>query len=129
MNTDNTTPDPQPDLETELYNFLEKTQTLNPQQQKSLRKILKKPVPNDILWSNIISLMENIGCRIKYRGGSKFSIAKDGAMMFDHRPHGNQASPENVKKIKSFLEKLKAKHDAKEKQEMEKKNDTANNAI
>jgi len=79
-------------------------QTTNSKQQKTLERIFTTPVPNNILWSEIESLLRNLGCVIQYKGGSKVKIAKDTEKALIHRPHpGNQTPPETVIDIRTML--------------------------
>jgi hypothetical protein len=83
-------------------------QVTNSKQLKTLIRIFMVPTPNDILWQAIESLLNHVGCTIKYRGnGSKLRITKDSAVLSEHRPHpSNQTPPFTVERIKKFLAKI-----------------------
>jgi hypothetical protein len=82
-------------------------QITNSKQRKILERIFAEPIPNDILWTDIESLLRHIGCKIEYRGGSKIKIIKDTKKLFDHRPHpSNQTPSRTVKVIKNFLTRI-----------------------
>ena len=80
-------------------------QITNSKQRKTLKKIFTLPTPNDILWTDIESLLKHIGCVIEYNKGSRMTFKKDKEMIFIHRPHPQkQTPPETIKEIKNFLE-------------------------
>ena len=79
----------------------------NSKHKKTLKKIFEKPTPNDILWSDVESLLKHVGCTLKYQGGSSVKITKDSESMFAHRPHPtNQSPPRLTKRFKIFLEQI-----------------------
>lgn len=76
----------------------------NSKQRRTLEKIFEKPTPNNILWKDIESLLNHIGCMLKYPGGSIAKISKGEARILDHRPHpGNQTPSRTTGRIRIFL--------------------------
>ena len=78
---------------------------LNTTQSKVLAQIQTTPIPKDIPWFKIESLLIALGCTIDYRGGSKLEIAKGNRSILEHRPHNTKHTPpETIKRIKTFLQ-------------------------
>ena len=66
------------------------------------------PVPENLHWDDIESLLMAVGCTVKNRGGSKVGFGKDGEMLYVHRPHPQkEAKGYVIRKIKAFLVILK----------------------
>ena len=79
----------------------------NSKQLETLEKVFKLPTPNNILWTDIISLLKHVGCTIEYRGGSEVKATKGTKKMFEHRPHpSNQTPCRTVKTIRTFLTRI-----------------------
>jgi hypothetical protein len=77
---------------------------MNNKQQETLEAIFSIPVPKNLQWDDIESLLSAVGCTIKNRGGSKVGFGKDGEMLYIHRPHPQkEAKGYIVRKVKAFL--------------------------
>jgi len=77
----------------------------NAKQRRTLERIFKQPTPNDILWSNIESLL-----KLEYREGSRVKITKGNITHRCHRPHpSNQTKPHTVEGIRNFLDEIGVK--------------------
>jgi hypothetical protein len=76
----------------------------NNRQRKILQRIFKRPTPNDIPWSDIVTLFEHLGFTVEYGTGSKTKVMADAKAFFCHRPHpSNQTDPCIVRNIRNFL--------------------------
>jgi hypothetical protein len=78
--------------------------TMNSKHIKTKSAILSQPIPKNITWDEIISLLLALGCTITEHGGSAVTFHKNKKPLFLHRPH-----PETtlkiyaVKKIRNYL--------------------------
>jgi hypothetical protein len=80
---------------------------MNGKQRETLTAIFSEPVPKNLLWDDMESLLKAIGCKVKHRGGSKIGFGKDNEMLYAHRPHPQkEAKVFAVKKVRAFLERL-----------------------
>jgi len=78
-------------------------------QRKTLERVFAQPTPNDVLWSDIESLLTHLGCTIKYLGGSRVRFAKGSERHFAHRPHPSNQTPSlTIKGIRNFLARIGA---------------------
>jgi len=81
----------------------------NAKQRKTLRKIFAKPIPNDILWTDIVSLFNYMGFTVEYGMGSRVRFVKNAYIHLCHRPHpGNQTQSITIKGIRNFLKEIGA---------------------
>lgn len=55
--------------------------------RRTLERIFTKPVPTDIDWADIESMMRNAGVAVKERPDSRVVLVKDGEIMVVRRPH------------------------------------------
>jgi hypothetical protein len=79
---------------------------MNKKQQATLEAIFAEPVPKNLLWTDIESLLKAVGCNVKNRGGSKVGFSLDNDMLYAHRPHPQkEAKTFAVSKVKDFLKK------------------------
>lgn len=78
---------------------------MNSQHKKTLASIFKTPVPKNILFSHVESLLLGVGCEIIEGNGSRVAF-KMGIVRLDvHRPHPEkEAKPYQIRDVKSFLE-------------------------
>ncbi|WP_213990936.1 type II toxin-antitoxin system HicA family toxin [Sodalis sp. dw_96] len=60
---------------------------LRKKQQVVLNQIFKSPVPSNIKWSEIESLIRALGGEIKEGGGSRVRFLLNGGIARFHRPH------------------------------------------
>ena len=80
---------------------------MNSGQRKTLEAIFSNPIPKNILWDDMESLLKSVGCTVKNRGGSKVAFGKGTEMLYVHRPHPQkEATAFVVSKIRVFLERL-----------------------
>ena len=80
---------------------------MNSKQRATFEAIFSEPVPKNIPWDDIESLLKAIGCKVKNRGGSKVGFGKDNEMLYAHRPHPQkEAKAFAINKVRVFLERL-----------------------
>jgi hypothetical protein len=56
-------------------------------QQEALEKIFKTPVPSNMKWSEIESLIKALGGEVKQGDGSRVRFLLNGSIARFHRPH------------------------------------------
>jgi hypothetical protein len=77
---------------------------LNSKQTKTKYAIFSQPIPNNITWDEVVSLLKAVGCVLTQRGGSSILFTRGNDKQILHRPH-----PENtlkiyaLKEVRSFL--------------------------
>ena len=49
--------------------------------------IFKRPIQSNIKWSDVISLLKNLGAEVSEGNGSRVPIALNGIRAVFHRPH------------------------------------------
>lgn len=78
----------------------------NSKQRATYHRLFAQPIPNDILWDDILSLLRHLGYTIEPRGGSLFRFRKGTARgIIMHRPHpSSQTSIAAIKELRAFLE-------------------------
>ena len=77
---------------------------MNSKQRKTLEAIFFEPVPKNLPWDDIESLLKAVGCKVNNRGGSKAGFGKDNEMLYVHRPHPQkEAKGYAISKVKAFL--------------------------
>jgi len=82
---------------------------MNSRQRKTLEAIFSTPVPKNLRWDDIESLLIAVGCKMKNRGGSKIGFAKSGLVLFVHRPHPQkEAAAFVIRDVKEFLVRIGA---------------------
>ena len=80
---------------------------MNNKQRKTLEAIFSEPIPQNLLWDDIESLLKAVGCEVKNRGGSRVGFGKDNEMLYAHRPHPQKvAKAFAINKVRAFLEHL-----------------------
>jgi hypothetical protein len=80
---------------------------MNSKQRKTLEAIFLEPVPKNLLWDDIESLLMAIGCKMKNRGGSRVGFAKDSFVLYVHRPHPQKETATfTIRDVKEFLERI-----------------------
>ena len=83
---------------------------LNSNQHDTLRQLFANPVPVNLEWRKIESLLLAIGCRAVEGRGSRLRFERDGTVATFHRPHpAKEAKPYQVKDARAYLELLGVK--------------------
>jgi predicted RNA binding protein YcfA (HicA-like mRNA interferase family) len=81
--------------------------SLNSNQQDTLRQIYANPVPVNLEWRKVESLLLSIGCQVVEGRGSRVRFEKDGKVATFHRPHpAKEAKPYQVRDVREYLELL-----------------------
>ena len=77
---------------------------MNNRQRKTLTAVFATPVPNNLAWAEIESLLDSLGAKKVNRDGSAMSFALNGARLDVHRPHPQkEAKPYVVRNTARFL--------------------------
>jgi hypothetical protein len=78
---------------------------VNSKQQKTFALIFKNPVPSNILWSDIESLLISLGAEITEGTGSRLRVKLKGVRAVFHRPHPQRTTDRGaVGSVRRFLE-------------------------
>lgn len=79
---------------------------LSNRHKESKRRIEETPTLANIKWTEVVSLLEALGCTVAATKGSMYRIAgPHGKKMVAHRPHpGNECNKGLVERIRDFLE-------------------------
>ncbi|MEY3356797.1 MAG: type II toxin-antitoxin system HicA family toxin [Burkholderiaceae bacterium] len=81
--------------------------SLNGNQQDTLRQIYANPVPVNLEWRKVESLLLAIGCQLVEGRGSRVRFEKNGKVATFHRPHpAKEAKPYQVRDARAYLELL-----------------------
>lgn len=79
---------------------------MNRRQRATLAAIFAKPVPQDIRWTDIESLIKTLDGKVEEREGSRVAIKLNGIRAVFHRPHPRPETDRNaVRDMREFLEK------------------------
>ena len=77
---------------------------MNNRQRKTLKAVFATPVPKNLAWAEIESLLDSLGAKKVSRDGSAVSFALNGARLDVHRPHPQkEAKPYVVRNTARFL--------------------------
>ena len=77
---------------------------MNSRQRKTLESIFKDPVSANIVWRDIESLLNALGCEITEGSGSRVRLALSGIRAVFHRPHPDPNTDRGaVKSMRRFL--------------------------
>ncbi len=81
--------------------------SLNGNHQDTLRQIYANPVPVNLEWRKVESLLLAIGCQLVEGRGSRVRFEKNGKVATFHRPHpAKEAKPYQVRDARAYLELL-----------------------
>lgn len=81
--------------------------SLNGNHQDTLRQIYANPVPVNLEWRKVESLLLAIGCQLVEGRGSRVRFEKNGKVAAFHRPHpAKEAKPYQVRDARAYLELL-----------------------
>jgi hypothetical protein len=73
--------------------------------QKTLEQIFSRPVSGNIKWSDIESLFQGLGAKIKEREGSRIGVVLFGEIQVFYRPHPSPDTDKGaVSSIRKWLE-------------------------
>jgi hypothetical protein len=77
---------------------------VNSRQRKTFEALFKEPVPANIAWKDIESLLVAIGCEVSEGRGSRLRLALNGVKAVFHRPHPEPTTDRGaVKSMRRFL--------------------------
>lgn len=83
---------------------------MNNRHQKTLKAIFSYPVPSNLEWKRIESLLMAIGAQRIEGDGSRVRFVLNGVVGTFHRPHPQkEAKPYQVRDVKELLEKAGVK--------------------
>ena len=84
---------------------------MNNKHRKTLEAIFKTPAPKNIIFSDVVSLIKNIGAEfIEDKRGSRVGFILNGVKITIHAPHpGKELKQYAVRDIKEFLKKAGVK--------------------
>ncbi len=83
---------------------------LNRKQRATLATIFRNPVPHNIRWTDIESLISALGGTVREREGSRVAFKLNGIHAVFHRPHPRREADRNtVRDLRDFLEKAGVK--------------------
>ncbi len=78
---------------------------LNNKQTKTLKAIFQTPVRSDILWSDIVRLLEALGADVTQGRGSRVRVYLNRERAVFHEPHPEKETDKGaVKSVRAFLE-------------------------
>ena len=73
--------------------------------EKTLIALFASPVPRNIPFRNVVSLLTALGCRVKQREGSRIDFIHGRRSLHLHEPHpGKEIKPYQVKAVREFLQ-------------------------
>jgi hypothetical protein len=77
---------------------------MNAKHRKTLELIYENPVRSDVAWSDIESLLINVGAEISEGRGSRVRVALNGIRAVFHRPHPKRETDKGaLKSMRRFL--------------------------
>lgn len=77
---------------------------MNGRQRKTFSVAFAVPVPKNLAWADIESLLDSLGAKKVNRDGSAVSFAFNGARLDVHRPHPQkEAKPYVIRNTAQFL--------------------------
>ncbi|QBF25477.1 type II toxin-antitoxin system HicA family toxin [Pseudomonas tructae] len=78
---------------------------MNNNQRSTLKSIFSKPLPNNLEWARIESLLVGAGARVIEGRGSRVRFELNGVIATFHRPHPDKdAKPYQIRDARLFLE-------------------------
>lgn len=78
---------------------------MNSKNTKTLESIFKRPVPANIVWSDIENLLIALGADISEGAGSRIRVKLNNERAVFHRPHPKKITDKGaVNSVKRFLE-------------------------
>jgi len=72
--------------------------------QTLLRAIFQDPLPANIHWRELESLLQHLGATLEPSHGARFKVTLNTVVEFLHHPHHNsECSRELIKQVREFL--------------------------
>ena len=80
---------------------------MNKKQRKTLEAVFSKPVPRNMLWSDLESLFKGLGFLVIEGSGAKVSFEKGAVSISFHRPHPQkEAKLYQIQAARAFLDEI-----------------------
>jgi HicA toxin of bacterial toxin-antitoxin, len=77
---------------------------MNSKQVKTLKAIFTNPIPADIAWKDIMTLLEGLGATITQGRGSRIRVILNEQRAVFHEPHPERVTDRGaVKSVREFL--------------------------
>ncbi len=77
---------------------------MNNRQRKTLSDLFKEPVPSNIKWTDIESLLSALGAKLSEGNGSRVRVELNGERAVFHRPHPEKTTDKGaVRAVRRFL--------------------------
>ncbi len=77
---------------------------MNKKNENTYRKVFRNPVPSDIEWADIESLLSALGARLSEGSGSRVRVELNGERAVFHRPHPEKTTDKGaVRAVRRFL--------------------------
>jgi len=78
---------------------------MNSKQRKAYEAVFTKPIPRNLLWSDLESLFKGFGYMVIEGDGSKVSFEKNAFSISFHRPHPRkELKPYQILAARAFFE-------------------------
>ena len=78
---------------------------MNAKYEKTLERIFRRPVPADIKWRDIETMLISLGAEVEERAGSRVIVKFKDARQVFHRPHPDPNTKKGaVIAVRKFLE-------------------------
>jgi len=78
---------------------------MNKRQRATLEAVFMKPVPQNIRWKDVESLIRALGGTVQQREGSRVALELNGIRAVFHQPHPRPETDRNtVRDLTEFLE-------------------------
>jgi predicted RNA binding protein YcfA (HicA-like mRNA interferase family) len=88
------------------------TAPVNAKHKKTLAAIFSEPVPKQLAWKKIESLLTAAGADLIEGKGSRVRFHKDGEIATFHRPHPKkEAKPYQIRDARDFLARIGVTHE------------------
>lgn len=83
---------------------------MNGRRRNTPKEVFSDPVPGNLEWRRIESMLVAIGCKVIEGDGSRVGFRRGGMRADFHRPHpGKEAKTYRVRAVPEFLEQLEVK--------------------
>jgi len=80
---------------------------MNTKQRKTFEAVFSRPVPRNMLWSDLESLFKGLGFLTIESAGSKVSFEKNAFSISFHRPHPQkEAKPYQILAARAFFDEI-----------------------
>lgn len=78
---------------------------MSPKHEKTLERVFQNPVPANIKWREIETMLVSLGAEIEERAGSRVVVKLNGEVQVFHRPHPKPDTNKGaVVALRKFLE-------------------------